>query len=245
MVVEGAMQTDRQQASPLLCCLDVGDTWSLSRQQRPSSSQGAFQRLLSLRTPPGESGWHHSVLSWLHLHSLLRTLLSSTLSPRYTPINFSTRQQFCPSLKMVVKFDIRQWWDCIWPDVGILKVGGPSGSQTEGTRERWGKFPRSHLAILITRSPIMTSTSFILNFRASLQKFLGQQRSFKCLKHRITRRASKGCYGLFARFCGQLNFESIRLCCAVLSHVQLFVSSWAVTHHTSLSMGILQARIME
>ena len=134
---EACRQTDRHQVSLLLCCLRAGDAWFLSCQQCPSSTQGAFQGLLtwfrSLHTPPGEGGQHHSVLSWLHLHSLLRTLLSLTLSPRYTPINFNTRQQFCPSLKMVVKYQhlpmVRLYLTlCGLGHPPIL--GGPSDSQT-------------------------------------------------------------------------------------------------------------------
>ena len=33
--------------------------------------------------------------------------------------------------------------------------------------------------------------------------------------------------------------------CAMLSHVQLFVTPWTVAHQAALSMGILQARILE
>ena len=35
------------------------------------------------------------------------------------------------------------------------------------------------------------------------------------------------------------------MCCAVLSHVQLFATPWTVAHQAPLSMGILQARILE
>ena len=34
-------------------------------------------------------------------------------------------------------------------------------------------------------------------------------------------------------------------CVGVLSHVQLFATPWAVAHQAPLSMGILQARILE
>ena len=34
-------------------------------------------------------------------------------------------------------------------------------------------------------------------------------------------------------------------CAESLSHVQLFVTPWTVAHQASLSMGILQARILE
>ena len=35
------------------------------------------------------------------------------------------------------------------------------------------------------------------------------------------------------------------MCCAVLSRVQLFATPWTVAHQAPLSMGILQARILE
>ena len=35
------------------------------------------------------------------------------------------------------------------------------------------------------------------------------------------------------------------LCCELLSHVWLFVTPWTVAHQTPLSMGMLQARILE
>ena len=41
--------------------------------------------------------------------------------------------------------------------------------------------------------------------------------------------------------CGLWRF----MCCAVLSQVQLFVTPWTVAHQAPLSMGILQARILE
>ena len=35
------------------------------------------------------------------------------------------------------------------------------------------------------------------------------------------------------------------MCCAVLSHLQLFAIPWTVACHAPLTMGILQARILE
>ena len=38
---------------------------------------------------------------------------------------------------------------------------------------------------------------------------------------------------------------SLPTVCSVLSHIQLFVTPWSVAHQAPLSMGILQARILE
>ena len=43
----------------------------------------------------------------------------------------------------------------------------------------------------------------------------------------------------------QLGCCSSLFFCAVLSHVQLFATPWTVTHQAALSMGILQARLLE
>ena len=40
-------------------------------------------------------------------------------------------------------------------------------------------------------------------------------------------------------------FKMIVLCALSLSHVQLFATPWAIAHQVPLSMGILQARILD
>ena len=45
---------------------------------------------------------------------------------------------------------------------------------------------------------------------------------------------------------GMWSFGLITLCCAdLLSHVRLFATPWTVALHAPLSVGILQARILE
>ena len=35
------------------------------------------------------------------------------------------------------------------------------------------------------------------------------------------------------------------MCCALLSRIQLFATPWAIAHQAPLSMGILQAKILD
>ena len=45
--------------------------------------------------------------------------------------------------------------------------------------------------------------------------------------------------------CGKVAFFGMCVCAWSLSHVRLFVTPWAVAHQALLSMGFLQARILE
>ena len=51
---------------------------------------------------------------------------------------------------------------------------------------------------------------------------------------------------LLSKYCVQLDIWEVALCMlSRFSYIQLFVTAWTIAHQAPLSMGILQARILE